>query len=146
MPNNKAIAFLFNNCEKLLLRTSHSHAQLRKRLIKCTKDNRSNRQVCHIYSVDVSSLFLSVNRVEVYLSVFALFSYCNLVLCRQKETAKTSPLQCSCWWFVCWSGRQCLPWFIQVRCSNACSRVCIVRITGLLFLDILTSPLLPISL
>ena len=84
MPHNKAIAFLFNNCEKLLLRTSHSHAQLRKRLIKSTKDNRSNRQVCHIYSVDVSSLSLSVNRVEVYLSVFALFSYCNLVLCRQK--------------------------------------------------------------
>ena len=28
--------------------------------------------------------YFSINRVQVYLSAFALFSYCNLVLCRQK--------------------------------------------------------------
>ena len=60
VQNNRATAFLFNNCEKLLVRTSHSHAQLESVYLSLRR-LRSKRQVRHVYLIhDASSLQVSL--------------------------------------------------------------------------------------
>ena len=82
MKKNRATAFLFNNCEKLLFRTSHSHAQLES-VYSSLQRLRSNRQVGHVYLIhDASSLQVSLltesNCTYQFLFYFLIVISCSL--------------------------------------------------------------------
>ena len=86
VQNNRATAFLFNNCENLLFRTSHSNAQL-----------RSNRQVRHVYLIhDANSLQVSLLTESKCTYQFFLYFLIVISCSVGRNELQKLQLQCSC--------------------------------------------------